>query len=249
MDTNISPDSIGTKEETTQEMSSSQNSEKNSDTNNHPILDGISKFLSFVFFPLFIPIYGITLLFNMDIFSFYPKRLTILSYYVVIFFTILLPLFFIQLLAITKIISDAKMREKEDRIIPYIITSILFLLGSCMLFRLGMPLFFINISISASIAILIDAIISKWWKISAHMTGIGGLSAGIVLVGIATYVNTSTTLILALIVAGVLASARLQLKRHTPAQIVAGFLNGFISVFLFSLINWGSLLRSIFSPI
>ena len=42
---------------------------------------------------------------------------------------------------------------------------------------------------------------------------------------------------------GLLCAARLWLNRHTPAQLLAGFFNGFFSVLLFSFLNFGQFFR------
>lgn len=80
---------------------------------------------------------------------------------------------------------------------------------------------------SITISILIVAIISTRWKISAHATGIGGLTGALACIMI-NFDETSLFLPLVLAVAttGVLLSARLQLNAHTPAQVSAGVLLG-----------------------
>ena len=217
----------------------------NEENPTHNFMDLIAKFISILFFPLFIPMYGMILLLNMNVFSCFPKSNMRVYYYIVIFFAILIPLFFYQLLAITKVISDVRMYKKEDRVIPYFLTSVSFLVGAYLLYRCWMPLQIVNIATATAIAILIDAIVSKWWQISAHMTGIGGLTAGIFCVGLGLHTNTTAILMIALLGAGLLASARLQLKRHTPLQLAAGFLNGFFSVLLLSVIKWDLLMKAI----
>lgn len=210
-----------------------------------PFLNKIAKIISIILFPLFIPMYGMILLLNMSVFSCFPKANIRLFYYIIVFFAILIPLFFYQLLAFTKVISDVRMYKKEDRVIPYIITSICFFMGSFFLYRGWMPLQIVNIATATSVAILIDAIVSKWWQISAHMTGIGALVAGIFLVGFGLHVNTTIILMISLLAAGLLASARLQLKRHTPLQLAAGFLNGYLCVLFLSRIKWDYLMKII----
>ena len=78
------------------------------------------------------------------------------------------------------------------------------------------------------IIIIAAAFISKFWKISLHLLGVGGvlgifLALEIIKGGM---LNLIITLIL---VSGLLAFARLKEKAHTPAQIYAGF---FLGLFL-----------------
>ncbi len=77
-------------------------------------------------------------------------------------------------------------------------------------------------------AILIMAMISNFWKISAHATGVSGM---IGLLGIINNKIPNSALFYPLVVliflAGCLMSARLYLNAHTPAQIAGGVLLGF----------------------
>lgn len=204
----------------------------------------IARIISFTLFPLLMPLYGVCLLFNLSTFSYYPVQYIKESLICIILVCILIPFLSYYILEKTKIISSIQMIKKEDRIIPYAITSLSYLICAYLLY-FKMPLFVINILIGISIAILIDAIISKWWKISAHMTGIGGLISSIYAVSLITYTNSSILLSIAFICAGALAAARLQLKRHTPLQLLAGFANGYITIQLTSLFNWDIVLRAI----
>ncbi len=207
------------------------------------ILNIAARTISFLLFPLFMPLYGITLLFQLPIFSFYPRFYVVACFYITILFCLIIPLGTYLLLAHLNVISSPKMYEKEDRSIPLALTAVSFLCCAVMLCKYAMPIFIVNIMVSVSIATLITAVISRWWKISAHMTGVGGLTAAILLVSLCTFTNPTITICGALLCAGLLASARLQLQRHTPQQIVAGFLNGVGCILLFSTIDWGMMIR------
>jgi hypothetical protein len=80
---------------------------------------------------------------------------------------------------------------------------------------------------SITISILIVALISIQWKISAHATGIGGLTGALACLMI-NFDETSLffPLLLSIAITGTLLSARLQLNAHTPAQVAAGVLLG-----------------------
>ena len=209
------------------------------------ILNIVARAISFLFFPLFMPLYGLTLLFQIPLFSFFPRQYVIISYYFVILLCVLLPFFSYWLMAKLNIISSAKMLDKKDRFFPMFVTALFFFGCAFMLCRYAMPLFIINLLSAVSIAILITAFVSIKWKISAHLTGIGGLIASIFMVSLSTSVNSSLVISIAILCAGLLAAARLQLNRHTPMQLIAGFLNGIICVSVFSLLNWGALMRRI----
>lgn len=206
-------------------------------------MDTIAKILSFLMFPLFMPLYGVILLFNLEIFSFYPAFYMKGTFLTVVLLGILVPIFSLYILWRFGVISDFRVYKREDRVIPYIFTAIAYFFVSYMLYRLAMPLYVVNIAIGVAFATLIDAIVSLKWKISAHATGIGGLIAAVVVICYWTHTNAPVFVCFLFLCAGVLGAARLWLNRHTPAQLVAGFFNGFLFVLLFSFLNFGQFFR------
>ena len=81
--------------------------------------------------------------------------------------------------------------------------------------------------VGAIIIILLASIISKFWKISLHMLGVGGLIG--VLVSLQyLYGGLSSMIIYFMLIAGITAMARIYLKAHNHSQIYVGFIVGFI---------------------
>jgi membrane-associated phospholipid phosphatase len=74
------------------------------------------------------------------------------------------------------------------------------------------------------------------WKISAHLTGIGGLLGGVC--SFALYYSTLPLgLVITILTASlILMYARLYLHAHTPLQVVCGLLLGILSTFIPNLI-------------
>jgi membrane-associated phospholipid phosphatase len=70
------------------------------------------------------------------------------------------------------------------------------------------------------------------WKISAHLSGIGGLTGGVFAFCYVMAVNPVWLMILMLVMSALTAISRIELKAHTPAQTLAGFTVGFLMVFL-----------------
>jgi membrane-associated phospholipid phosphatase len=89
-----------------------------------------------------------------------------------------------------------------------------------------------------TVAILMVALISNFWKISAHAVGISGM------IGVLAVINNKVPdamlfypLVVLIFLAGCLMSARLYLNAHTPSQILVGFvlgltLSGFSYIFI-----------------
>jgi membrane-associated phospholipid phosphatase len=77
-------------------------------------------------------------------------------------------------------------------------------------------------------ALLTTTFVTRFWKISMHMTGIGGLCGSIVLCAIVWPVDLRLLLALLFVLSGAVGSARLIVNAHTPAQVTAGFFAGFL---------------------
>ena len=87
--------------------------------------------------------------------------------------------------------------------------------------------------LAAGLTILIAYFLSFRYKISIHMIGIGGLAG--VLFGLARILNADLLelILITVIVAGLLGTARLSLSAHQPGQVYSGFLIGFATEYLF----------------
>ena len=186
----------------------------------------IARFLSILFFPLFIPVYGSFLLFSLKVFSFYPQDYIQNAYIAIFIFGTLIPLLCIFIFYKLKIISDMSLTHQRDRSIPYFCTALSYLVCALALYRLAMPMFVSMLMIAAAVALLINSLVTIWWKISAHMTGIGGFLGGILYISYQFHINPYGWIIAIMLACGMVAAARLYLNAHTPGQVVAGFLNG-----------------------
>ncbi len=139
------------------------------------------------------------------------------------------------------------LKKKEDRTIPYILTAISYLLCSVSLYMLVFPIYVSSVIIAVAIALITDAIVSRFWKISAHMTGIGAMLGGALCICYHMHIFPVICLLSIILLCGLLATARLYLKAHTPMQVIAGFANGFCCAILVPMINWEPIFRFITS--
>ena len=195
-----------------------------------------AKIISSVFSPLMMPTYGIILALSLTILHLVPltTRLGIIA--LVMLMTAIIPSAVIRSLSMYKIIKNFALTERTDRLIPYIVTLLLYIATAIYLYMANAPSWVYGFMIGASVTIAITAIVNHWWKISAHSAAAGGLVAFSFV--IATLPTASQSLlwllITAILCAGLIGSSRLILNRHTPAQVYLGFLNGLINVFLWS---------------
>ena len=87
-------------------------------------------------------------------------------------------------------------------------------------------------AIGATAALLAVTIINQWWKISAHLTAMGGLFGSICSIALAYSTLPTTLLIIVLLISLLLMYARLYLDAHTPMQVICGYLLGIVCTFI-----------------
>lgn len=129
-------------------------------------------------------------------------------------------------------VRSLHLNDLADRRLPYFLTALLYTFMTYLLaFRMQAissvaPEIAVLLG-SISISILLVGLISLYWQISAHSVGIGGV-VGVIGGIMAKFSQTDLFLPLLLLVllTGLLASARLKLNAHTPAEISAGLALG-----------------------
>ncbi len=142
--------------------------------------------------------------------------------------TLALPLAIMPLLRFRKVITSYQLREVSERRLPLLIMAFLYLTGAFILQRARAPMVFAVFLNGSSMVILGCALLSWRWKISNHMAGIGGVIGLILAVTLQWMLDTEFVLVILIMVAGMIGFARLKLDEHTPAQVYAGFLLGFL---------------------
>lgn len=197
----------------------------------------LAKVVSGLFNPLLIPTYSILILFNSGTnFSLLPYHVKEIIFIVVLITTCLLPLAFLPLFMYQNLLKSLKMMTSRERIVPYVTIGTLHLTGYFILTGIDVPIIISGILLASAFIIYIALLITLKWKISAHMSGIGGLTGAILVFSFTLKTNLIIYLLIVLFIAGLLGTARLVLNHHTPGQIYSGFglgLSVFILTYLF----------------
>jgi len=192
------------------------------------LLTLLARFTSAIFHPLLIPTLGFLLLFNSDFyFSILPWNVKKYMILVVFLSTCVLPAMSVLILSLNPKFN-LNMEKNTDRVLSLIITSVSYYLGYLLLKRL--PVFPVyNVLLIGAVLVQIALIpISMRWKISAHAAAIGGLFGSIFGLAFRLQENPVLLLSLLILVAGLVASSRLILEKHTQSQVYAGFFTGFV---------------------
>ena len=189
--------------------------------------------VSFVFQPLLMPTYGMMMLLTLDVFEMLPFTWRVIALLGTFIFTGLMPAAPILLLMRRGDVKDLFISRREERTMPYLFSFLSYVFWTLFLWRtLHFPSFLVGMGVGVSISILLITFINLKWKISAHLSGIGGLAGGVFGICYRMAYNPLWLLILILAISALVAISRIELKAHTPAQTLAGFTLGFVSVFL-----------------
>ncbi len=183
----------------------------------------LARIVSGIAHPILMPLYAISIIFYNI-----PYQFKFLIFLIVLTTTIVLPLSILPFLKATKKISDYGLTNRKERSLPLFISSVFYLIGYIILFKL--TYFISSIVLGAATVIFLVGLISYSRKISIHSAGIGGLIGVIFFLNWVFKADCVSVFITAILFAGLLGTARLHLKAHTPQQVYCGFLLGLITM-------------------
>jgi hypothetical protein len=153
--------------------------------------------------------------------------------------TALLPVLSILAFKYSASIRNFELIDHKERVIPFFFISLIYCLPTYLFYsKIRVSQLLIVIFAAISIMLLLLTVITIFWKISIHSAGISGLAG--FLVGINIKIPESSLfypMLVIIILAGAVMSARLYLNSHNPAEIfggaVLGFLISFSSLYFF----------------
>jgi len=206
--------------------------------------------ISYIFHPILILIYGLAIMMiaNPYLLSVDDPKNRFVLIFMILMLTVgfpLLAMFLIKFLGINK---DFKMTEKQERVVPLIITAMFYLwLFVNIKSNSFIPLLFSSFVLGATVAIFLSFFINNFSMISLHTVGMGSLVAMILLLKLNSEfqdftitlgslgvfsVHIDIILLLAIIFAGLVGTARAYLVHHEKQDLYGGYLIGFISQFI-----------------
>lgn len=189
----------------------------------------IAKVFSAVLQPLLMPLYSVALLgVYTNFYQVYVGQ--VFRFLLPVFtFSFVFPVMFIFFLWRLGYIRDFQLKERSERIFPYVVFIVANLSLTYFFYSAGVYIWFLALVSAPAVIALAGLIINFFFKISAHMLGIGGLT-GVVL-SVCFNVKGINPLLLILILfllAGCLGVSRLYLRRSKPLEVYLGFFVGFV---------------------
>lgn len=187
--------------------------------------------MSYVFHPIFIPLYAVLFLVYLhpSYFSGFADTNKFRTILIVIQNAVFYPLFCIVLLKGVGFIDSLYLRTQKDRIIPYIASGIFFF-WTFLVFKQQnvypriLPAFMLGVFLSSSAALIANIN----FKISMHAIGLGGLVGLFLVIAHSNSMLMTWPLAAVLLITGLVCTARLVLGSHDSKDIYAGLLMGVI---------------------
>ena len=190
-----------------------------------------SKIISTILHPVFMPLIAIYLSLELVAEAGLVTNTVGVFYIIVFLSTVAIPLTSVLFLKKIKHISSLEMRDHKERSLPLLITAFSMTIGYYWLndILIFFPLLR-NEILGAIFLIIFASIVSRYWKISLHMLGVGGVVGVLFSLNI-LFGNLSNLLIIFILTSGLLGYARLKEKAHSSTQVYLGFLIGFLIEF------------------
>ncbi len=194
-----------------------------------------ARIISYIFHPLFIPVYLSWLAvesqsFLFGVFSEWEKTIFIARFAVMY---IMFPLVSVLLMKALGFVSSIHLNTQKDRIIPYVV---------CMIYYWWMwyvlhnqpeyPKQFVILSFAIFLASIGGLMANINIKISMHAIGAGLMAAFVMLLGFSQDINFGVYISISILLAGIICTARFIDSDHTAKEIYVGLLVGILALVL-----------------
>lgn len=183
---------------------------------------------SYILHPLFISVYAVLLFFLFGTHFFqYPDIYLVIIQIVII--TIFIPVTFYYLLLSMGKVDSIMLAKRNQRIIPLIIHAILLYIlikKSITVEHFPELHFFFLGSLMSTFLALVMLYLEQ--KVSLHMIGITALTVFTIGISLHFQVRLILPIVLLILCNGFVATSRLDMKAHTPTELVLGSLIGII---------------------
>ena len=210
----------------------------------------IAQAISVIFHPLLILTYMLVLLLLVNPYLFGVPSIGAHKQLILMMFisTFAIPMLAVVMMKTLGLIDTLEMRDKMERVGPYIAVGIFYMWMAFYCYKSPIiPTAYAVPVVGTTIALFTAFIINIFQKISIHAVGMGGL-VGMVLItmwlfsydsfafeafNLGTFqISMSLVLMVAIVLAGLVGTARMVLGAHTPPELYGGYMVGFLTQFI-----------------
>ncbi len=192
------------------------------------MLKRLAKILSSLLHPSLVPIYLVALLlFANTIYDMFPLRIKLYLLWVVALYAMVIPFIGRTLLRRADRWGGGRIKHLRSKAVPLLLGTCCYLLCAITLMKSPSLILFRKIAFAAAMSELFCLLTLPFWRASLHMTAMGAATAALVTFNIIGIQSMFWVMMAAIMVTGILASARLYTGRNNGIQILAGFVGGF----------------------
>ena len=197
----------------------------------HPAVRILARVVSYIFHPLFIPVYICWfLIYVHQLFpAFGPSDKSLLFIRFVVMYTVF-PLLTVLIAKGLGFVQSVYLKTQKDRIIPYVACGLYyFWMWYVLKNQPVFPRLLVMLSLAIFLASSLGLIINSFMKISMHGLSLGVMLCFILIIAFSTTASFGYYIAIALFVTGVVSTARLINSEHNPAEVYWGLACGIIS--------------------
>lgn len=199
-----------------------------------------ARLISFLFHPILFPTFGTLLILaaNPNRYGYFGDKLHIVWLIIVFALTFVFPAVWLLMMKRLEMIESLALSTTNERIIPFIATATFYLWTAWMFkphnvnMKISPNEMVFYMMLGSCFCIFLALVINIFGKISLHAAAAGNLlGLTFILINSSTY-DLRFFLIGAIVLAGIIGTARLILSAHTPREIYWGYFIGFSAQFL-----------------
>jgi membrane-associated phospholipid phosphatase len=188
----------------------------------------ISRVVSMMFTPFYLPLVGLAALFFFSYLNTFPLYYILMVMGIVWLFTVLLPTRLIHLYRRYHGWTPIQLGVRERRMVPYVISILCYFTCFYIMSLSRTPHTITSILIAALAVQMLCAMTNVWWKVSTHSAAIGGVAGGLLSFSLIFNFNPVWWLCLVILLGGMVGTSRMILRQHTLPQVVVGFFMGLL---------------------
>jgi membrane-associated phospholipid phosphatase len=171
--------------------------------------------------------------FAVVLFGIYQAPMYYLYYWQLLFLFFLGTFVFpaISILSLYKggLLSSLSMSGRSERLLPFGITSIFYAITAVFFFRAQLDMRLLSVVIGIALSVVLMTLLTWRLKISAHSIGMSGLVGTLAAFQLKyNHLQLALPIALTVVLLGALMSARLYLSAHSPKEVWAGTVLGFL---------------------
>ena len=137
----------------------------------------IANTLSWVLHPFLLPVYLMAVLLTMTAFAHYSTQVKFYLMWVVVLYAIVIPFLALGVLHSLGRISSFKVDNRRERWLPLAVGIVCYILCAITFAKIPSAIFLRKFMVAAACCEAMCLVVSLWWKISLHLTGMGAVVA------------------------------------------------------------------------